>query len=454
MIRAQERKASRWLGIVGLASRNLRQRWLESLFIVLGIALGVGVFTGVESYIRYSYTVTSETLRLSPEVHSVQVAPRRFDANSLYTSGAPALRIGIDQLSPVQLDAADIVALREEVPSVGSVFVRSGISGSQVTAIDGRSVGSGGSTDQRIQLSIEAVTPDQLLYGDRRFLAGAAFTWDDVKHGAHHLVLDSDQAAILFPELTPEEIVGRTVTRRSGPSGIIWTIVGIAEPLDIQPRPMGSIFGGDLTAVSAYAPIGTGDSLLAGAFYREVYVQPVTGVSNEELIRDLQAYVDQVYAAGSVEVREPNLGTAGVGSYVSVLILAGLALFIAAISILNLSTARVLRRQRFTGMSIALGATRPMLFWQTAGEALLLGVAGSLVGLAVAKGLVRLIHSYLLMRASQGVPPDRDPYAGLAVGWVDASIGLALGTLISLLFGLYPAWLASRQQPAEALRNE
>ena len=144
---------------------------------------------------------------------------------------------------------------------------------------------------------------------------------------------------------------------------------------------------------------------------------PRRGVTDSELVRQVQSYMDRIYGAGRVEVRPPGNFGGSVGVIVQILALAGLALLIAAINILNLFTARVLRRQRYTGMSIALGATRGMLFWQTAGEAILLGLLGSARPF-FAQGAVRLLHAFLMMQlnaiAAGGAQVD-DPYAGLVL---------------------------------------
>jgi len=45
-------------------------------------------------------------------------------------------------------------------------------------------------------------------------------------------------------------------------------------------------------------------------------------------------------------------------------------------------------------------------------------------------------------------------YGGFSLGLDDALLGLAVGVGMSLLFGLYPAIVGSRQDPVEALRVE
>lgn len=448
---------AKWLGIVRLAVRQLRQRWLESLFILLGIALGVGVFTGMETYIRFSETMTQDLVRSNPQILAVRVQAQSFDLNTFYQSQTPAVRLDPTLSAPLQLGLDDLLALREALPVVGPVFMSGSSRSSAVRAIDGENVGSafdptaGGAP---LQLSVRSTSPDELVYTERSFLAGSSYTWEDVANGEHRLVLDEQAAKTLFPDLAPEETVGHTVTAGTttgtpispgvvSASGIVWTIVGVVEAA-------GDPFGfPSSNAVQAYGPPGA----FGSETYRELSILPAVGVSIEEMVREVQAYANQVYGEGKVTVREPLASLDSGNSYmIALLALSGLALLIAAVNILNLFTARVLRRQRYTGMSVALGATRSMLFWQTAGEAILLGVFGSVLGLFIAHGLVRLL--VIFFTSSSAGLPGSNPYDSISMTTIDAAVGLGIGTGISLLFGLYPGWLASRQEPAEALRTE
>lgn len=448
MLPAKGSRLARWRGIVRLAGRGLMQRWLESLFILLGIALGVGVFTGMETYIRFNLSTVSEAVRSMPQLYAVQVLPRRLDLAAFINLGVPAARVDSELVEPVDFTLDDLLALRDSIPEVEYALVGTTGRGHQIVAIDGASVDMGYDPAQpgpQVHFTISTVSPDELLVLDRPLFAGAPFTWEDVKNGRRNLVLAEETARYLFPDLTPEETIGRTITTTSGLEGTIWTVVGVlADRNDDLFVAMGAE-DADFRMLEAFGPTTEGDT------YRQLYVTPVEGVTNEELVRQVQAYMDRVYGAGRVDVRPPDDIMAGVGTIVQILALAGLALVIAAINILNLFTARVLRRQRFTGMSIALGATRSMLFWQTAGEAILLGLIGSGLGLFVAAGAVRLLYTFLRAQY-EGLAIDQ--YATLALTSFDAAIGFALGTGISLLFGLYPAWLAARQGPAEALRAD
>lgn len=444
MLGAKASGLARWRGILKFARRQLQQRWLESLFILLGIALGVGVFTGMETFVRFTLNLSSESMASVPQLSSVQVMPRRIDLNTFTDRSMPAMRIDPELAEPVAIRLGDLLTLRESIPEIGSLFVSGSGRGYDISAIDGETVDMGFDPERPgpiVTFLVHTTSPDELGASGRTFLAGQSFTWDDVINGRRRIVLEEDAAKDLFPDLTPDQVIGRTVTTSSGPEGIVWTVAGIvARPDRAEFNPWGD--SSNFRHLEAYGPL----DITSDEQYSQFYVSPIEGVSYEELTRQLQAYMDRLYGPGRIDVQPPMDIGVSYNAILGLLALAGLALFIAAINILNLFTARILRRQRFTGMSIALGATRGMLFWQTAGEAILLGVVGSALGLVFAMGVVRFVEGLL--------GGGFDQYGGLVLTPIDALVGMLLGTSMSLLFGLYPAWLAARQDPAEALRGE
>jgi predicted permease len=119
------------------------------------------------------------------------------------------------------------------------------------------------------------------------------------------------------------------------------------------------------------------------------------------------------------------------------LALVGLMLLLACANIANLLLARSAARQREMGIRIALGASRGRVFRQVLTESLLLSSLGGLLGLAVGYAgrnvLPRLIS-----------PPWAQP---LLNGDFDERVFIftaGISILAGLLFGLAPAWQATR----------
>lgn len=84
--------------------------------------------------------------------------------------------------------------------------------------------------------------------------------------------------------------------------------------------------------------------------------------------------------------------------------LASVGLVIAVINILNLMLARVLKRTKAVGLSMALGSSRGQVFRQFMLEAVVLGLAGSVLGIALSFAFAELLKKSLGGWSGDGVP--------------------------------------------------
>lgn len=127
------------------------------------------------------------------------------------------------------------------------------------------------------------------------------------------------------------------------------------------------------------------------------------------------------------------------------LMLAGFVLLIACANLANLQFARTALRTREFAVRGALGAPRGRLFRQILIESLLLALIGGGLGLVLAHwGNVLL---------SRQVVIDGQAFFQLALNWGVFGFALAAATASGLAFGLFPAWLASRTDVNEALKQ-
>ena len=124
----------------------------------------------------------------------------------------------------------------------------------------------------------------------------------------------------------------------------------------------------------------------------------------------------------------------------------GMVLLIGCANVANLLLARSATRRTQTAVRLALGATRRQIVGLALTESVVLAIGGCVAGIAVAMGAARL----LLMLAFQHAH-----FLPVSVTPSPAVLGsaLALALLTGIIFGAAPAWLATRTDPAEALRG-
>jgi putative ABC transport system permease protein len=123
------------------------------------------------------------------------------------------------------------------------------------------------------------------------------------------------------------------------------------------------------------------------------------------------------------------------------LMITGLALFVGAIGIMNITYVSVKERTREIGTRKALGARRRTILLQFLIEAVTICVIGGLIGLAVALGLAGVV----------GLVAPKFP---IAVSPALVTIAIGLSVLTGVFSGFAPAWGASKLDPVEALRYE
>ncbi len=130
-----------------------------------------------------------------------------------------------------------------------------------------------------------------------------------------------------------------------------------------------------------------------------------------------------------------------------------LTLGVGGVGIMNIMLVAVVARTREVGVIKAVGARHRDILWQFLGEALLLCLAGGLLGIILAYllgllvGPMPLWSAFSYQNTGMGEVSLRVSPAHMALGWI-------VLTGVALASGLWPALRAAAADPAEALRHE
>jgi putative ABC transport system permease protein len=122
-----------------------------------------------------------------------------------------------------------------------------------------------------------------------------------------------------------------------------------------------------------------------------------------------------------------------------------LALLASGINIMNVMLVTVSERTREIGLRRAIGATPKSILVQFLLESATLSFTGGMIGVATGAFLAWVIA--LAARSSFG------HWDFVVPAW-SVALGLSLAVVTGLVFGILPAWRASRVSPIEALRAE
>jgi putative ABC transport system permease protein len=120
-------------------------------------------------------------------------------------------------------------------------------------------------------------------------------------------------------------------------------------------------------------------------------------------------------------------------------------LLIACANLANLMLVRATTRKQQISIRSALGASRTTLIRQALTESVVLAMMGGVAGIAIAFAGTRMIlhlafgHDYVPINATPSLPV--------------LAFAFATSLLTGILFGLAPAWMTAKANPAEALRG-
>jgi len=403
-----------------LAVAALRLNKLRSALTTLGIIIGVAsVIVMAAIGAGASIAMQQQIAALGTNVLNVMPGSMRIGGRQLGFGGAPPF------------SEKDLRAVRERVPEVVAI---SGQLNGSVNVVYGAANWS--TTVNGVHAEYQDVRPWALKSG--RF-----FTAEEVSRGAKVAVLGSSVTRELFESIDP---VGETVRI----SNIPFEIIGL---LTTRGQSGGPQDADDVVIV----PLTTARSRLVGRMFATV---PDTVGSLQVRIADsadLATVQDEVAAVLRKQRRiaagqEDNfsirnfaqlLQTRNAQAQTLSLLLAvtaAMSLVVGGIGIMNIMLVSVTERTREIGLRMAVGARHLDVLAQFLTEAILLCLAGGLIGLLLGVAVTIVISQLAGWTVSIGV------------GTVALAI-LASGA-VGVIFGFVPARRAARLNPIDALRYE
>jgi putative ABC transport system permease protein len=321
--------------------------------------------------------------------------------------------------------------------------------------------------DVRSQANAIGTTPDIFNVINLHLDRGSFFDRVQYERADAVCVLGYLAARQLFPY---EEPIGQTI--RVGTPGrgtAVLTIIGVLEPTGLRAGSEGAAMMNRDLDMDIYFPLTLARSVFgtlnirrqAGTDERkrielsEVWLQAKPGTDVERLagVTENMVAISRGGDRPDVEVKAPIqiLRAAERTQRTFNFIMVGIACFalvVGGIGIMNIMLATVTERTREIGIRRALGAKRRHITLQFLIETTVISISGGLIGIglgsSIATGLPYIVQ--FLSDTDQTYPTKIAAWSVMGSFIVSGLIGIG--------FGLYPAVMAARMNPIEALRHE
>lgn len=207
-------------------------------------------------------------------------------------------------------------------------------------------------------------------------------------------------------------------------------------------------------AAVVYFDTATAQRQLLGAQDRfsQFYVTAASGVSDAQLKQNVSTALDGGAFKVQTAKETSDEGRKDVGEFMNVikyamLGFAGIAFLVGIFLIINTFSMLVAQRTREIGLMRAIGSSRRQVNRSVLVEALLLGIVGSVLGVAagvgIAVGLMKLMSA-----AGMNLSTD-----DLTIKTATPVAGLVLGIVVTVLAAYLPARRAGKVSPMAALRD-
>lgn len=399
--------------IIASSFRILRRNKLNTLFMILGIVIGIAALS------------LTFTMGLGAEKQLTERVKNLFSPNNiLITSGRVELESGrSSESSATNLKIEDIEAIMNEVPGITMY--------APIQMTPERDVIFG---NKNISTPINGGTAEGELVWKRSVIAGEYFTKADEKSSARVALIGTKIAKKLFEGSSP---IGEQIRIGAVP----FTVKGVLEDKGIDPH------GTDLD-MNVIVPITTLMNRLMNVNYifgAKIEVEDAS--KTEDIAVKITSVLRERHSLNTNETNDFHIVTPVVAKEIIgkmnriftlfLPLISGIALTVGGVVIVVIMLMSVSRRVNEVGLRKALGARPKDIMFQFLVEASVVSLFGGIVGLVIGLGGAWLFLS------SRGMT--------FFIPWQTILFGVLFPVIVGMLAGIIPARKAAKMDPVEAL---
>ena len=436
--------------IIRLGLRNLALHKLRSILTSLGIILGVAAVIIVVSIGEGNKQATLKEIQALGATNIIIRSQKPPQSSNASSANSFVVQYGIERL--------DLRRLEEFLPDARHLVPLKAV-GSEVRRKNERTVS-----------QVFGTLPSLSEVANLRVRPGGRYlVTEDVISAAPVAVIGAEVADSFF---RLEDPVGKDLRVDEQ----VFTVIGVLEPVGLAGGAGAALVGRDLNK-DVHIPISAAERQFGDVYVRrssgsfngeevqigEIYLQAET---TEDVI-DLASRANRILEIGHSDLRDvqvivpyellQNAKRTMLVWNIMLVSIAAISLLVGGIGIMNIMLASVVERTREIGIRRAMGATRSHIVAQFLVETGSISTFGGLLGIGfgigISLGLGSFIPWLLSLPAFQGLVEGEFKIRPEITMWsIVISFFVAAG--VGLVFGIYPAIVASQKDPIEALRHD
>ena len=401
--------------LLAIAQGSLLKNMTRSILTMLGIIIGVAAVIVMRSIGDGAQQDIEERIN-SLGTNLLMV---RSSSNSL-----GGIRRGAGSARTLYIKDVDI--LREQCTLAMAV--------SGIVSASGQVIGGGTNWFTQVQ----GVDPEYLTIKSWEIEDGTMFSERDIRAKTKVAVLGASVVENMYGGVSP---VGQSIRIQKTP----FKIIGVLKA-------KGQSSGGQDQDDTVLVPLTTAAFRLRGdsQYVSQIYVSAVDvdlmDQAKEEVTQTLrQAHKlidgqdDDFSVRSQSELTEAFTSTTETMT-TFLTIVAAVSLVVGGVGIMNIMLVSVTERTREIGIRVAVGARSNDILIQFLIEAVVLSVMGGAIGVGFALGISWFVETKMGMTT--------------IIKSLIIAIAIGVSALIGIVFGLFPAFMASRLDPIDALRHE